>query len=76
MQHAALVKRLRGHFNYFGVNGNARCLESLVRAVRRIWQKWLRRRSQRSILTWERLQTMIVRYPLPVLQLKVQVWVT
>jgi hypothetical protein len=50
VQHAALVRRLRGHFNYFGVNGNARSLESLVRAVRRIWQKWL----QPSTLNWKR----------------------
>jgi group II intron reverse transcriptase/maturase len=76
VQHAALVRRLRGHFNYFGVNGNLRSLERLVQAVRRIWHKWLRRRSQRSTLTWERFHAMLVRYPLPVPQIKVQVWVT
>ena len=28
VQHAALVRRIRGHFNYFGVNGNVRSLSS------------------------------------------------
>jgi RNA-directed DNA polymerase len=75
-QHAALVKKLRGHFNYFGVNGNLRSLERLLQAVRHNWQKWLRRRSQRSTLNWERFHAMLARYPLPVPRITVRVWVT
>ena len=29
-QHAGLVRRINGHFNYFGVNGNLRSLGKLV----------------------------------------------
>ena len=50
-QHAALSRRLRGHFNYFGVNGNFRSLLRLVEATKRAWYKWLCRRSQRKRLT-------------------------
>ncbi len=75
-QHAALVRRLRGHFNYFGVNGNLRSLTNLVQAVRRIWLKWLQRRSQRSTLTWESFHVMLERYPLPVPRVIVQIWGT
>jgi group II intron reverse transcriptase/maturase len=75
-QHAALVRRLRGHFNYFGVNGNLPSLERLMQAVRRIWLKWLQRRSQRSTLTWPRFQLMLERYPLPVPRITVQIWAT
>jgi group II intron reverse transcriptase/maturase len=75
-QHAALVRKLRGHFNYFGVNGNLRSLERLVQAVCRIWLKWLRRRSQRSTLNWERFQALLKRFPLPVPRISVQLWVT
>jgi hypothetical protein len=32
-QHAALRRRLRGHFNYFGVSGNFRSLLLLVEAA-------------------------------------------
>ena len=28
-QHAALTRRLRGHYNYFGINGNAKSLGQL-----------------------------------------------
>lgn len=75
-QHAALVRRLRGHFNYFGVNGNLQSLERLMQAVRRIWLKWLQRRSQRSTLTWPRFQLLLERYPLPVPRITVQLWAT
>jgi len=73
-QHAALVRRIRGHFNYFGVNGNQRSLACLVRAVPRIWLKWLRRRSQRTRLNWERFQALLERFPLPVPHISVQLW--
>jgi hypothetical protein len=76
MQHAALVRKLRGHFNYFGVNGNLRSLKHLVQAVRRIWLKWLQRRGQRSALTWERFQVMLARFSLPVPRILVQLWST
>jgi RNA-directed DNA polymerase len=51
-QHAALVCRLQGHFNYFGVNGNSRSLRCLLYHAKRAWYKWLHRRSQRVRLTW------------------------
>lgn len=72
-QHVALMRRMRGHFNYFGVQGNSRCLEELVEAAKRSWHKWLNRRSQRSRLTWERFGALLADYPLqlptPVLSL-------
>ena len=65
-QHAALVRRLRGHFNYFDVRGNARRVRLVVRAVERSWYKWLNRRSQRSTMTWKRFKDLLRDYPLPV----------
>jgi group II intron reverse transcriptase/maturase len=64
-QHAALVCRIRGHFNYFGVRGNLHNLQSLVHSAQRSWFKWLRRRSQRSRLTWERFCDLLKDYPFP-----------
>jgi RNA-directed DNA polymerase len=75
-QHAALVRRIRGHFNYFGVSGNLSSLDRLVQSVRRIWLMWLRRRSQRTRLTWERYQALLARYPLPAPRISVQLWGT
>lgn len=76
MQHAALIRRIQGHFNYYGVNGNIRSLERLIEVVRPIWRKWLRRRSHKTRLTWERYQALLERYPLPVPRIKVQLWST
>jgi len=73
-QHAALVRRIRGHMNYFGVNGNLRSLGMLVAAVKRSWFKWLQRRSQRRRLNWERFGAILKRYPLPAPRVFVQIW--
>jgi RNA-directed DNA polymerase len=75
-QHAALTRRLRGHFNYFGVSGNGRCLRLLVAEAKRAWFKWLRRRSQRRHLPWERFSAMYKRYPLPTPRITVRLWAT
>ncbi len=64
-QHAALARRLQGHFNYFGIRGNLHSLGLLVHSAQRSWFKWLRRRSQRSRLTWERFRDLLKDFPLP-----------
>jgi RNA-directed DNA polymerase len=74
-QHAGLKRRLVGHFNYFGVNGNIRCLRMLLIEAEHFWRKWLRRRSQRTRLTWERFRATILRvFPLPSPRIRVQIW--
>jgi group II intron reverse transcriptase/maturase len=73
-QHAALVKRIQGHFNYFGVQGNTRSLALLVRAVKRAWFKWLNRRSQRSTLNWQRFNALLADYPLPKPVARTSLW--
>ena len=73
-QHAALTRRIRGHFNYFGVSGNFRSLLLLVEAARRAWYKWLCRRSQRKRLTWERFVDLLRDFPLPRPRITVRIW--
>jgi len=74
VQHAALSRRIQGHFNYFGVSGNYRNLVPLVEATKRNWLKWLRRRSNRSRLTWKRYAALLERYPLPTPRIRVRIW--
>lgn len=73
-QHASLCRRMRGHFNYFGVNSNFTSLWRLYEAARRIWFRWLRRRSQRVHLTWQRFEEILKAFPLPRPSIKVQIW--
>jgi RNA-directed DNA polymerase len=73
-QHAALVNRIRGHINYFGVRGNEHRLKLLIRSVERSWHKWLNRRSQRSTMTWGRFKALLRDYPLPALHSHIAIW--
>ncbi len=74
-QHLSLVRRLQGHYNYFGVNGNVRSLKMLWHFAKMAWFKWLNRRSQRSTLTWERFNDgLLAAMPLPVPRVMVQIW--
>lgn len=73
-QHAALSRRLRGHFNYFGVNGNTRSLAYLLKRAERQWLKWLRRRSQRTRLTRKGFGCYLRAFPLPQPRVYVQIW--
>jgi RNA-directed DNA polymerase len=73
-QHAALTRRIRGHFNYFGVNGNAKSLSTVLHKVMRAWCRWLRRRSQRTRMTWERFNRMLREMPLPKVKVYRNLW--
>lgn len=64
-QHAALVRKLRGHDAYYGITGNASALVVLRYWVRRIWRKWLNRRSWKSRMTWARMDRLLGFLPLP-----------
>jgi hypothetical protein len=73
-QHAALHRRGRGHFNYFGVSDHYNRMMRLVEATKRSWDKWLRRRSQRRRLHWERCTDMLRWWPLPRPRSTVRIW--
>jgi group II intron reverse transcriptase/maturase len=64
-QHRALGQKLRGHFAYYGITGNSRRLQAFRDAVVRIWRKWLARRRRRGFLSWDVLNRLLQRYPLP-----------
>jgi len=64
-QHAALSRKLRGHYAYYGMTGNAPALARFRHEVRRCWHKWLRRRGGRKRMTWERYAHVLTAFPLP-----------
>lgn len=74
-QHAALVRRLVGHYRYFGVNGNIKSLQRILHRTTLSWLNWLRRRSQRGRrLTWKRFCAYLAAHPLPKPRIYVQIW--
>ncbi|MCB9756278.1 MAG: group II intron reverse transcriptase/maturase [Myxococcales bacterium] len=64
-QQQALVKKLRGHYGYYGITGNIVALSRFLFEVWRVWRRWLHRRSQRAGMTWKRFERFRLRYPLP-----------
>lgn len=73
-QRDALARKLTGHYNYFGVNGNMASLQRLLAAVTRAWRMWLDRRSQRARMTWKRFKRLHAANPLPRPRICVQIW--
>jgi group II intron reverse transcriptase/maturase len=64
-QAATLAAKLRGHFNYYGTKRNSASISRFYYEARRLWKKWLSRRSQRARLTWDKYARILQRYPLP-----------
>jgi group II intron reverse transcriptase/maturase len=51
---------LQGHFNYYGVPGNRKALDTFRQQIQRSWFQALRRRSQKArALKWERMSKLI-----------------
>ncbi len=65
-QHQALWQKLRGHFSYYGIIGNLRCLQRFRYQVLRVWKTWLSRRHRSGLWTWARFNTLLRSRPLPV----------
>lgn len=63
-QHAALSRKMSGHYAYYGISGNSRRLGCYAYQARRTWRYWLSRRSRQEV-SWEAFQQLLLRFPLP-----------
>jgi RNA-directed DNA polymerase len=64
-QRDELARKLRGHFEYYGITGNSAMLGRFRQETTRRWRYWLNRRSQRGRWSWERFAQFLRAYPLP-----------
>ena len=64
-QHLTLSQKIRGHYAYYGITGNAPALRDFLLAVERCWHKWLNRRNRERSLTWKRFHDLLQRFKLP-----------
>jgi RNA-directed DNA polymerase len=67
---ATLIRKLRGHYNYYGVTHNSDSLWEYWEHAKRVVYKWLNRRSQRRSFTWAKLAAMLERYKVPIPYIK------
>ena len=72
-QWRTLVQKLRGHYGYYGVIGNSWALDRFCNEVKRIWKRWLGRRSQAGYLNWAKMARVLEQHPLPGPQLSSRV---
>lgn len=63
-QQRILNSKLRGHYNYYGITPNSRSLAVFWERVKRLWFKWLNRRSRTAHLNWHTFNLLLKRYPL------------
>jgi group II intron reverse transcriptase/maturase len=63
-QWQTLNAKLRGHYQYYGRPTNYRSLWQFHRGVRRIWKKWLNRRTRGKTLRWATYAELLNRHPL------------
>jgi group II intron reverse transcriptase/maturase len=64
-QQQGLASKLRGHYAYFGITANIAALKRFAHVVRRTWRKWLSTRSRDGRLSWDRMNVLLKRFPLP-----------
>ncbi len=55
---------LRGHYAYYGIGGNFRCLQRVHRAVERYWYKMLCSRSRKGYFPWSVFHRIKASYPI------------
>ena len=64
IQAEALARKLRGHYQYYGVPGNSQSIASLRYEALLRWKRALDRRSQRYF-TWKAFEAILRKHPLP-----------
>jgi RNA-directed DNA polymerase len=62
---AKLAKRIRGHYQYYGVSENSRRLQEFYYQVVRMVYRILNRRSQKKSHNWTEFSQYLKRFPLP-----------
>lgn len=60
-----LKAKLTGHYNYFGISGNYRCIARFYSQVKSMMFKWINRRSQKKSMTFEVYLNYLQLNPLP-----------
>jgi RNA-directed DNA polymerase len=63
-QQRSLNRKLRGHYEYYGRSTNSPRLSEFYQEVRRIWHKWLNRRTRGKPLPWAEYVHLLHRHPL------------
>jgi len=64
-QSEELSRKMRGHYQYYGIRGNYKMLETVFEHAEKSWRYWLSRRSHKGKVTGEKFEYIRENYPLP-----------
>jgi len=64
-QHRGLSQKLTGHYEYYGITGNANAVVAFYNRVTEWWRRWLSRRSRAGRLSWGGFKRLLGRLALP-----------
>jgi group II intron reverse transcriptase/maturase len=56
--------KLRGHYQYYGVTDNSKCMADFLHKTTRMLFKWLNRRSQKRSYSWDGFNELMKVFPL------------
>lgn len=73
-QAEALNRKLHGHYAYYGVSFNDRCLSLVRRETEKLWRKWLGRRSDKARIPFTEFHRVLQKYPLPYPRIVHSLW--
>ena len=57
--------KLRGHYQYYGISGNYKCMNAYYKHVIKALHKWLNRRSQKKSMSWDNFNNYLKCYSIP-----------
>jgi hypothetical protein len=63
-QHEKLCEKLRGYYQYYGVRGNYKALETVFEHTENSWRRWLGQRSNTGGISWSVFEKIRLTYPL------------
>ena len=69
-------RKLRGHIAYFGVTNNGRSITMFLQKARKLFFKWMNRRSQKRSFSWDKFTAFERHYPMPMVKIHHQIYMS
>jgi len=70
----ALNLKLRGHYQYYGITDNSKCIHTYYFQTIKALFKWLNRRSQKRSYTWDGFNDLLKLFPLALPSVRVSIY--
>jgi group II intron reverse transcriptase/maturase len=60
-----LSLKLKGHYEYYGISENYLSIYKFYKLAIKLAKKWMNRRSQKRRMSWDKMKSYLLLYPLP-----------